>query len=651
MTLAPEPVSAPARRSHRWRWAGVVALGLCTAIVLLAILWDWNWLRPMVAARASAGIGRTVTMERLEVHPGRSTIIVAHGLRVANPAGFEGPDFATFPLLSITFDAMTWLRTGRLVLPMVEADQPVFNVLQTADGQNNWTLSPPTPNPNTDPNAPPPVEVGDVVINGGTSHVLAPATKTNMTMSIATGGAADKRSLIIDAKGTYANQPITAHVVGGALLSIRDDAPYPVDLTLANGGTHITLKGTIRDPLALAGADLNLTLAGPDMALLYPFTGIPIPRTPPYRVTGKLDFGDRRIKFTNMKGQVGSSDINGALELDPHGARLLLTGALSSRQVDLQDLGGFIGSQPGRTTTPGQTPQQVQDVRRAVASPKLLPTAPISLPRIRAADIHITYRGDRILGKGVPFDSLSAKLDIDDGRIRLTPLRLGLGGGTLTGMIDLKPVGDELDTDASVKLEHVNIATLLATWGLGSGQGPIDGTASLKGRGASLSAIVGHGDGAVHVVMPQGGDVNALLIDLSGVERGRALLAAINIPNKERIRCMVVDFVLQQGILASRTLVVNTTDHIITGGGRIDLSREVLEMHLRTDAKHFSIGSLAAPIRVSGPFKNLSFGPDAEVALRAGAAIGLGLLFPAAALLPTIQFGVGDASPCAEVRK
>jgi AsmA family protein len=531
VTLAPEPVSATAKRYHRWRWAGGVVLGVCAAIAMLVLVWDWNWLRTMVEVRASAGIGRMVTMERLEVHPGRSTVIVAYGLRVANPAGFEGPDFATFPKLSVTFDAMTWLRTGRLVLPMVEADQPVFNVLLAANGQNNWTLAPPASTASTDPNPPPAVEVGDMVINGGTSHVVAPAANTNMTMSIATGGNADKRTLMMDAKGIYANQPITARAIGGALLSIRDDAPYPVNLTLTNGGTHITLKGTVRDPLALTGADLNLTLAGPDMALLFPLTGIPIPKTPPYHVTGKLDFGDRRIKFTNMKGQVGSSDLNGAVELDPHGTRLVLTGTLSSHQVDLQDLGGFIGSQPGRTTTPGQTAQQVQDVQRAVASPKLLPTTPISLPRVRAADIHITYRGDRILGKDMPFDSLSVKLDIDDGRIRLSPLRLGVGVGTLSGMIDLKPMGDELDTDASVKLEHVNIATLLATWGLGSGHGPIDGTASLKGRGASLSAIVGHGNGAMHVVMPQGGDVNALLIDLSGIELGRAFLAAINLPN------------------------------------------------------------------------------------------------------------------------
>jgi AsmA family protein len=93
---------------------------------------------------------------------------------------------------------------------------------------------------------------------------------------------------------------------------------------------------------------------------------------------------------------------------------------------------------------------------------------------------------------------------------------------------------------------------------------------------------------------------------------------------------------------------VNTTEHVITGGGRVDLSREVVEMTLRTDPKHFTIGKLATPIHITGPFKDLHFMPDKELAIRGGLAVGLGALFPPASLLPTIQFGVGENSPCAE---
>ena len=384
------------------------------------------------------------------------------------------------------------------------------------------------------------------------------------------------------------------------------------------------------------------------MALLLPLTGIATPRTPSYRVSGRLDFQNGKVKFTDIAGRVGSSDLSGELDVDPRDGHPILSGTLISHRVDLADLGGFVGSTPGRASTPGQTPRQRAEVERAEASPKLLPTTPISLPKVRAADVHLTYRGEKIIGENVPFDSIDTKMDIDDGHIRLSPLRLGIGGGSLSGTIDLTPVGDEVDADADVTAEHVNIGRLLATAGLGNGQGSIDGTAKVKGRGASLSAVLAHGDGGFRAVMPTGGNVNALLVDLMGVELGRAFFAAIGVPEKESIRCALADFVLRRGVLASRALEVNTTDHIITGGGRIDLSREVLEMTLRTDPKHFTIGSLPTPILISGAFKDLHYAPAPDLAVRGGAAIGLGLLFPPAAVLPTIQFGVGEGSPCAE---
>ena len=47
------------------------------------------------------------------------------------------------------------------------------------------------------------------------------------------------------------------------------------------------------------------------------------------------------------------------------------------------------------------------------------------------------------------------------------------------------------------------------------------------------------------------------------------------------------------------------------------------------------------------PLKNPAIHPElGEAAARAGAAVGLGLLFPPLALLPTIQLGVGENSQC-----
>lgn len=641
MTVPPDPVPGKPRRINRWYLAGGVFVFLAGAIGLLVFSLGWSLVLPLLETRASAALGRQVKIESLEVHPGRTATIVMHGLRIAGPDGFNGPDVATAVRATVEFEAETWLRTRKIVLPRIEVEQPSLNLIQTSFGHDNWTF----PALAADSNGPS-MEIGDLVITGGTGHLQVMEPAADVALTFATGGPAGERTLMVDAQGMYARQPIAVKAVGGALLNLTDtDKPYPVDITLANGPTRATLKGTVKDPLAGAGADLSLTLSGPNMELLYPLTGIPIPKTPPYTVSGKLDYANNRIAFGGIKGKVGSSDLNGALAMDLRGAQPLLTGTLNSRQVDMQDLAGFIGSEPGRTNTPGQTARQVEDVRRAEANPKLLPTRTISVPKLLSMDIHLQYRGDKVVGKDAPFDAIAVTLDIKAGHIRLDPLNLKVSGGTVAGYIDLNPIGNALSADVDVRMAHVNLGGLLAKAGLGSGQGPVNGLVRLKGRGASMAEIVGHGEGALQIVMPAGGQVNALLIDLSGGEIPSALLALIGIPSKESIRCLVADFVLHDGILASRTLAVDTTDHIVTGGGRIDLTKELVEMHLRTDVKHFTIGKLGTPITIYGPFKKLSYGLDGDAIFRDAG--GLGLLFPKTAILPTIAFGVGDDSPCA----
>ena len=79
-----------------------------------------------------------------------------------------------------------------------------------------------------------------------------------------------------------------------------------------------------------------------------------------------------------------------------------------------------------------------------------------------------------------------------------------------------------------------------------------------------------------------------------------------------------------------------------------NLLTEALALQLKTKAKHFSIGSLPAPIDIGGTFKHPSIRPDlAAVAARGGVAVALGIVgTPLAALIPTIQFGTDDKGVC-----
>jgi hypothetical protein len=111
---------------------------------------------------------------------------------------------------------------------------------------------------------------------------------------------------------------------------------------------------------------------------------------------------------------------------------------------------------------------------------------------------------------------------------------------------------------------------------------------------------------------------------------------------------MVTDLPMRDGVVDVRTFLIDTAEADVTASGNVNLGRETLDLSLKTEAKHFSIGSLPGPIVIGGTLRNPTVRPGAETAVRAGLAVGLGaLLTPLGALLPTIQLGLGANNDCA----
>jgi hypothetical protein len=621
------------------------------AIAALIVFWDWDWLIPIVQGRASSALGRQVTIAHLHVQLGRVTTVSADDVRIANPAGFPAEeDFARIARLSVQADAMAYIRSRQIVLPEIALERPEVQVLQTADGKSNYTLAlgaePPGPG----------AKIGNLRISDGQAHVVIPSLKADFALRIATreapaaasGAPIPDSQIVVDAKGTYAGQPITGQLVGGAILSLEDAGhPYPVDLKLANGPTHIRLVGTLTDPLTFGGADLKLELAGADMRDLYHLTGIPIPETPAYRIAGRLDYADHKFRFHDFRGVVGSSDLRGTIEEDPGRERPVITADLASTKVDLADLGGFIGAIPGRQSTVNQSAAQKQELARSEASPKLLPDAPISLPKLRAADVKLRYRGEHILGRSVPLDNLVANLSIVDGKVALEPVSFGVGRGRIAGTAALDGTGNVVRANARVDFEHVDVARLMAATHMFGGAGAIGGHLDIATSGNSLAQMLGNGDGQLRLLMI-GGDLSALLVDLSGLELGNAILAALGIPQRTQVECMVSDFSLQKGLLNTRTLLLVTKEANVHGTGSVNLRSETIDYKLNTEAAHFSIGSLHTPINIKGPLKSPSIRPEiGGLAVRGGIAAALAAVMPPAAILATIEFGKDESRECA----
>ena len=587
-------VSSPVRRRHRI-WPYVLAV-LALAIVLLILLWDWDWFIPLVDSRASAALGRKVTIEHLHVRLGRRTTVSADGVQIANPGGFpQTAPLARVGKLTVVADIMAYIHNRLIVLPEIGIDQADIAATALTDGKNNFTIAPAASTPATAKPSPPP-QIGDLIISNSHAHFVDPKFRSDFVADVSTpqqtsGGA---RSIVVDAKGTYAGQPITGRFIGGALLSLRDAAhPYPIDIHLANGATRVSVVGTVQNPVNFAGARVRASFSGPDMSLLYPLTGIPIPSTPPFAISGNVDYAKPRFRLTNLEGRVGSSDLEGTITEDPGASgKPDVTMDLTSRRVDLTDLGGLIGTTPGKKTTPGETPAQKRELAHAAAKKTLLPDTPIDLPKINAANVHLRYRGEHIENKYTPFDKLIMVLDLVDGRITLHPVEMTVAQGGIIANLDLQPeTARNVHATANVNFHRLDLTRMMEATHAFKGKGIIGGEAKLDAHGNSMAGLLGHGDGEVKLALVGGGNLSALLVDIAGLEFGNAVLSALGVPNRTNIDCFITDLPLRHGVMDFDVFLLDTEEGRVTGKGDLNFTTQMLDLTLTTRSKHFSVGS------------------------------------------------------------
>src|SRR5262249_42977522 len=119
--------------------------------------------------------------------------------------------------------------------------------------------------------------VGRLEITDGKVSYADPKRKLALdgTVSTAQGKAGAQPQAELRLKGKLEGQPLDVHFVGGSALMLREtDQPYPLDLNIAYGGTKLTAKGTVQDPFQWTGADVDLTLSGPNLSEIYPLLGI-----------------------------------------------------------------------------------------------------------------------------------------------------------------------------------------------------------------------------------------------------------------------------------------------------------------------------------------------------------------------------------------
>jgi len=620
--------------ARRWRILAVRTLGgpVALLIVLLAaILLTQGHLQGPIVRYVAAQSQRQIRVdgrfqvELLSLHPG----IVAERVTIGNPPWMPPGVTAEIGHLELTYD----LPSVRLRTVVME--QATLHLTREENGHSNWQARPPGSGRGTGPPLIRSLRMPNARVYFDDARRRLKFDGTIAAQDLPGGGPTPP--LRIEGAGQLNGRSVNFTLNCDPLATVTRGHPYRFEFVEESSGTRLTGKGTVPQPFDFHYLETTFESAGEDMKDLYFLTGVNLPETGSYHLTGKFTRQDHHLEFTDLDAKSGRSDMHGTvlIETKRGGAPSHTVADLRSQLLRLSDLG---------TQAAGRTPQP------ADGKQLMFPDTPFHLQGARRSDAEIDFHAQALEIGRVSLREVATKVKIDEGTIAVGPVAATLREGKVSGGFKIDVTHDVPWADVDLRVAHMKLGHPSGNDGNADNSPPLDGPLqariALKGRGNSLHDLASNATGTVTAVLPHGA-VRSSLAELAGFDlRGLGLMATGNEADTG-IRCGVASFDVKDGTLTAQRLLVDTDPVLITGEGTIDLDSEALDLQLEGRPKHPRL-RIRAPLLVRGTLKHPAFSTEAKKPMaQAGGAIALGvLLTPVAAMLAFVDPGLAKDSDC-----
>jgi len=658
-------------------WILTSLLTLLAILVVVIATFDWNRAKPLLNEKVSEALHRpfaingnlAVQWHRAPEDGGWRAWVpwphfVAEDLTLGNPDWLETPRMVGLERVTFRLSPVP-LLFQRIVIPRIDLTRPTASLTRLADGRANWTFDLGPKDENAEPSSWV-LDIGAIGFDQGNVSFDDRPLKTRMKVQIdplgkpipfsdivgkahaEKTGAAQDYAFGLKVQGTYKGQPVSGTGKVGGLLALQDASqPFPLQADARIGDTQVALAGTLTDPRNLGALDLRLRLSGSSLGNLYPLTGVTLPDTPAYATDGHLtaslhDPEGARFHYEGFNGKIGDSDIHGDLSFVASQPRPRLSGNLVSDQLLFKDLAPLIGAD-------SNTEQKARGGASKQPTGKVLPVEEFRTERWRAMDADVTFSGKRIVHSDqLPFKDLSAHVLLEDGLLRLEPLRFGVAGGNLNLNIRLDGRTVPMQGRARLTARGFKLKQLFPGFApMQTSFGELNGDADLSGFGNSVAALLGTSNGDLSLLINDGA-ISRSLMEIAGLNVGNYVLGKLFGDEEVKINCAAADVGIKEGLATTRLFVFDTENAIIYIDGTANFASEQLDLKITPQSKGLRLFSLRSPLYVRGPFAKPNAGVQAvPLALRGAGMVALGVAMgPAAGLLALIAPGDDVPNQC-----
>lgn len=204
-----------------------------------------------------------------------------------------------------------------------------------------------------------------------------------------------------------------------------------IDASLGQEGSlQIDITGGISRVMTRRQLNLTVMMKGPDVRKFSHWTGLSLPKLPPFEVSGVLRGAKGRYAVDNLEGRIGRSAFIGNLSADIRDQRPKISGAVNASLIDLVEIAGALDPDQALVAELSKLELDLKLVGKKVA------TGPVSMTNVIAG------------------------LVIQDGALKANPLVASLDGGRLVGTAALSPGTRRSKLNADLATKGINLIEL-----------------------------------------------------------------------------------------------------------------------------------------------------------------------------------------------